>query len=187
MVGAGQDSKPNLDRLTFEYPDAELVFGVVCAVGRNYRRVEKEIANLLKLYGYETTTIRLSSFLAGAHHAFNIDVPLVENDEYERIQSHMDVGNYVRDAAKAANFLALAAIAEINRGRSRTSTGLSEPKARHAHILVTLKRTEEIDILRSSVAFTVQVFFLSASMRASTRGESILKTTSVCRISRRSL
>jgi deoxycytidylate deaminase len=136
------------DRLTFEFPNAELVFGIVCAVGGNYRRVEKELGNLLKLYSYESTVIRFSSFLPAAHNTFQIDVPLLEDTEYERIKSHMDVGNSVRDAAKAPNLLALTAISEINRGRTRTPSGLSEPKSRRAHILVTLKRTEEVDVLR---------------------------------------
>lgn len=139
---------PDGDRLTFEFPDAELVFGIVCAVGGNSRRVELELVNLLKLYGYESNVIRLSSFLPAAHGIFNITNPLATEPEYERIKSHMDVGNMVRQSSKAPHLLALAAIAEINRDRTRTVNGLSEPRLRRANILVTLKRTEEIDILR---------------------------------------
>jgi hypothetical protein len=36
------------DRPTLDYPDAELIFGTVCAAGTDYRRVVDYLANLLK-------------------------------------------------------------------------------------------------------------------------------------------
>ena len=136
------------DQLTFEYPDAELVFGVVCAVGGNYRRVEKELANLLALYGYTSDVIRFSDLIRNASEIFKTESTLVTTSEYNRIKSYMDVGNEIRELSKTPNLLALSAISEINSARTHSETGISEPKPRHAHILVTLKRKEEIDILR---------------------------------------
>lgn len=137
-----------IDELNFAFPDAELVFGVVCAVGGNYRRVEKELVNLLRSYDYEAVVIRLSEHLPELHRKFRIETRLSTANEYERIKSHMDVANDLRKAATTPHLLALSAISEINRQRTRDASGMSAPRIRHAYILLTVKRSEEIDLLR---------------------------------------
>src|SRR5215469_15689777 len=42
------------------YPDSELVLGIVCPLGTNYRAVIETLVNYLGQFGYKTNTIRLS-------------------------------------------------------------------------------------------------------------------------------
>lgn len=61
----------------------------------------------------------------------------------------MECGNELRQTTGSAEFLSLAAISKVNQRRQRTSEAkLSEPTPRQAHVLLTLKRPEEVDLLR---------------------------------------
>lgn len=135
--------------LRFSYPDAELVFGVVCAVGANYRQVEKRLSNQLRLYGYRPNVIRLSDMLSQICTDLKLPVKLSDESEYARIRSRMDAGNAARMAANVPELMALAGISKINSKRP-VSASSSEQKPDYgvAHILLTLKRAEEVELLR---------------------------------------
>ena len=59
----------------------------------------------------------------------------------------MDAGNKVREVTKREDFLALAAVAEINALRPLIN-GRRTPRNRVAYILLSLKRPEEVTVLR---------------------------------------
>ncbi len=50
-------------RLILEYPDAEIVFGIVCAVGTDYNRVFTYLEKAIPTYGYRANPLRVSSFI----------------------------------------------------------------------------------------------------------------------------
>src|SRR5665213_2692709 len=143
--GNADDTRLSLE---FSFPDAELVFGIVCAVGGNYRKVEKALTNLLKQYGYEPDVIRISEFLKDYRDKLGLDTTISDGDEYERIKSRMEVGNEARKKTGHQELLALTSLAEIASRRKVKVDGLPEPMKRTAHVLLTLKRPEEVDILR---------------------------------------
>ena len=122
----------------FDFCHAELVVGVVCAVGTNYRPIENSLQNILRQYGYSTRTIRVSSLIS----RFS-SKPLLNDPEIDRISGRMDVGNDVCKDSKRQDIWALSAIAEINKARVRT--GIFN---RTAHLVFSLKRPAEVATLR---------------------------------------
>jgi deoxycytidylate deaminase len=136
-------------RLSFENPDAEVVFGLVCAVGVNYRKIETQLANFLRGFGYSPSTIKLSDRVRELAEDLKLTDAPQDQNEYIRIRSLMKAGNEARRKAECGELLALAAISKINSQRKRSiETPIPELLPRAAHIIVTLKRPEEADILR---------------------------------------
>ena len=73
--------------LTFEYPNSELVFGIVCAVGGNYRKVQNELKKCLEQHNYQTELIRMSGLVGECYKRLKINQPIREASEAERILS----------------------------------------------------------------------------------------------------
>jgi hypothetical protein len=48
--------------LTLEYPDAEVVVGIVCAVGTDYRPVVDSLTNLLRRARYSPQEFHISAY-----------------------------------------------------------------------------------------------------------------------------
>jgi deoxycytidylate deaminase len=131
--------------LDFDFPEAEFVFGFVCAVGTDYRKVLEALENGLKKFRYVAKTIQISEQLS----RFNLGIPLPNSPEYNRIDSRMDAGNRACEEAGRDDFLALVAVSQINTSREVDSANkLPVPHERTAHIVLTLKRPEEVIALR---------------------------------------
>jgi deoxycytidylate deaminase len=132
--------KNSIDK--FDFCDSELVIGVVCAVGTDYGPIRDSIVRILQKFSYTSQIVRISDliprFTEGA---------LSNGPEIERIDSRMTAGNSVCRLKGRKDFWALAAIAEINAARHRDTFG-SEPQPRTAHIILTLKRPQEVATLR---------------------------------------
>lgn len=135
--------------LGLEFPSAELVFAIVYPVGTDYSGVSLTLSNYIKRFGYRPEEIRLSEQIANI--AAHVEIPglkLVSDPEAERIHSFMDGGNRIREITGCPDFLTAAAVAEIGRRRKRNPQGLGEPVARTVHILNSVKRPEEVAMLR---------------------------------------
>ena len=126
----------------FDFPQAELVIGVVCAVGTDYGPVRDAIATILSKFNYNTTVIRISELIS----RFTQD-SLADSPETLRIKSRMDAGNKECREKKRKDLWALAAVAEINANREKMSSG-QNALSRTAHIVLTLKRPAEVATLR---------------------------------------
>jgi deoxycytidylate deaminase len=131
----------------FDCCDAELVIGVVCAAGTDYNPIRQYLEDILKGYGYKTRVVRISTLIPKL-----TDYPLETSSEILRIKTHMDAGNQgCRDSGRR-DLWALAAIANINAAREVEKFGHSsfaqKPLPRTAHILLSLKRPEEVATLR---------------------------------------
>jgi deoxycytidylate deaminase len=122
----------------FDYRDSELVIGVVCAVGTDYRPVAKSIEHILARYSYSTQTIKVSELIENL-----TDQTLDNSSEISRISTRIDAGNHACQETGRHNIWALAVIAEISRRRH----GL-EPLPRTAHVILSLKRPAEVATLR---------------------------------------
>lgn len=131
----------------FDYSPAELVIGVVCAVGTDYSAISACLAEILKQYGYLTRVVRISTLIPKL-----TDFPLVTSPEIARINSYMDAGNKICHDSGRKDVLALAAVANINAARDKEDVGknllVQKPLPRVAHVLLTLKRPEEVAALR---------------------------------------
>lgn len=126
----------------FDFPDSELVIGMVCAVGTDYEPIRRSVERILAKYNYSSTTLKISDLIT----RFS-DSSLPDSPETQRIASRMTAGNDLCRKTKRKDVWALAAISEINTKRPHDS---SEPNARPriAHILLSLKRPQEVATLR---------------------------------------
>ena len=121
-----------------DFPESELVFAFVYAAGTNWIPVLDALKNGLAKFGYLSEEIRLSTFLAH----YDLGSTLDDSTEDQRIASRMDAGNEARRRTGRKDLLALAAVSAINRMRKK------KPLEKTAHILLSLKRPEEVVALR---------------------------------------
>lgn len=142
----GRVDRPYIEDLSFlDFPYAEIVVGIVWAVGTNYKPVLRSLESIFKKYGYTSNVIRLSSFLSW----FNMRLP--RSPEHVRIAAGMDAGDALCKKTAQRDILALAAVFQINSKRSypsKSSYPQPEPLPKTAHILVSLKRPDEVSLLR---------------------------------------
>lgn len=133
--------------LQTSYPQSELVFGVVAPVGVP-DLLQDILRDALKLYGYSSHVIKLSSLLNEIP-SLALTTKIVHEPEYERINTMMDAGNEVRERAKNGAALALYAVSKIYEQReAKGPEGERLPTAARAHLLFTLKHPEEVHVLR---------------------------------------
>ena len=126
----------------FDFCDSELVIGIVCAVGTDYQPIKISLEKILSRYTYSTKTIKISELI----NRFS-ESALPPSPETLRISSRMTAGNDLCRKTRRKDVWALAAISEINARRSRDSSG-ANTLPRTAHIVLTLKRPEEVATLR---------------------------------------
>ncbi len=132
------------------YPEAELVFGIVYAAGTDYAGVQLTLENYIKRFGYKPHVIRISSFIAEIAEKTNIGVAYKDTTEYDRIDSLMTAGNELCRIAEDEAFLVAGAVAEISRTRKfAESPKTREPLPKVAHIILSLKRPQEVELLRA--------------------------------------
>lgn len=125
----------------FDFCESELVIGLVYAVGTNYKPLQECIERSLKSHGYNPSFIRISDLIGAL-----TDCPLKESPEIARISSRMNAGNSVCRESGRRDIWALAAVAEINKLRGKDPS--QKPLPRVAHVILSLKRPEEVSTLR---------------------------------------
>jgi len=127
---------------TFDFCDSELVIGLVYAAGTNYRPVQECIERVLKGHGYTPGFIRISDLIGSLTNR-----TLIDDSEIARISSRMDAGNAACRESGRRDIWALAAIAEINKMRGN-DLPQQNSLPRTAHVILSLKRPEEVATLR---------------------------------------
>lgn len=126
-----------------EYQNTELFFGVVAPVGTDLTPLLSTLSTHLTKFRYQTLQIRLSDFLRHEEGANRHGVRIRATPEIARITSLIDAGNQLRRLAGMNEVLALHAASDVNRRRNGNDFLPST-----AHVLLTLKRPEEITTLR---------------------------------------
>jgi len=127
---------------SFEFCESELVIGLVYAVGTNYKPVQESIEGILKKFGYNPHSIRISDLISTL-----TKEKLLDDTELDRVSSRMTAGNNACRNSGRRDIWALAAIAEINKMRGVDADQQSSCP-RTAHIIFSLKRPEEVTTLR---------------------------------------
>jgi deoxycytidylate deaminase len=124
--------------------DAELVVGIVAAVGTDLDTFVSILGDHLHKFHYTPQTIRTSQFLE------RFGVRLDRSTENNRLWSYMDAGRKVREATGRGDLLALHAISEIFRSRQPDPerAGDVAPKRRQAYVIRSLKHPDEVYTLR---------------------------------------
>jgi deoxycytidylate deaminase len=156
------------DQLTLDYPDAELVFGIVCAVGTDYRPVVDYLKNLLKRAQYAPTEFHVSEFFPEIAAKLGLDIEFSDQSHYAHIDSHIKAGNAIRAKTRDGGFLALDIVSRIFTTRPNADTDNPEALPNTAHIIISLKRKEEVDVLRKIYGpgfFLIGIFASEAERR----------------------
>lgn len=122
----------------------ELIFGLVGAVGTDLGNVSDSLVNALNSVGFTSTLIKISS-LIGETHIWK--KPEIKGQD-EHVEEYQKAGNLFRKTLGRADALGLAAIVAIRNERKKSSHHSDKPNPRHAYILRSLKRPEEVDLLR---------------------------------------
>jgi deoxycytidylate deaminase len=117
-----------------------LVFGIVAATGTHIDPFVDVFSALLRKYGYEPVSIRLTDLLL--EHAIEPG-SIAWNDEGERIQTLMDAGDLVRE--KLARGDAMALLGALGIAAKRRDLGQVKPCA---FVVRQLKHPEEVSTLR---------------------------------------
>ncbi|MGI9075223.1 MAG: anti-phage dCTP deaminase [Bryobacteraceae bacterium] len=139
------------------YPDAELVLALVCPVGTAYRRVVEALQDYLGQFKYKTNVIHLSEFFEDLLAQLDSTPTSPSNSRFEEALNKIKSGNRIRELPGQDDILALVAASLIaNQRLERTNGEIEEedeqwqpqPLHRMVHIVVSLKRPEEVDTLR---------------------------------------
>lgn len=135
--------------------DCELVVGLVGAIGTKFQDVINQLQEQLKLANYIVQTIRVSDDVI---RQIIPDAIPESPTEFERYSAFMVAGNTARQQSKRNEggvisngnnaILALGAAARIFE-KSLSPTGERLPKFKHAYIINSLKRKEEVEALRT--------------------------------------
>ncbi len=134
--------------------NAELVFGLVAPIGTDANKVAENLVSQLVEFGYKTTVVRLSDFIEPMSAMLGLSCELRDSPEHDRILTRIKAANAAYQAFNVASepqdqnvMLALAAVEQIASARKERAP--EDALLNEAHVLVTLKRSEEVAALRS--------------------------------------
>ena len=154
---------------------AELVFAIVAPVGTDYRQVAEHLCSQLGEFRYTGTQVFLSELIESYSHELGLKPELTKVPEFERIRSHMRAANEVyrefnklADANEENALLAIGAVEKIFSSRSSTGEGRRALLSK-AHVLLTLKRPEEVTYLRKIYGVGLHVIAVFATEEERTR------------------
>ncbi|MFP5245552.1 MAG: deaminase, partial [Thermoanaerobaculia bacterium] len=156
--------------------ELELVFALAGPVGADLQEVSRTLADALKQCDYaaveEISVGALIRQIASRRPLTKPDgapIHLCERPEEKRIASYMDGGNAIRRMLGNPAAIASAAIAEV-KGRRQRNGGVP---ARRAYILRSLKRPEEVHLLRR--VYGPGFFLIGVNVPRPSRVESLAK------------
>lgn len=132
--------------------EVELIFALAGPVGTDFDFVAATLRDSLKAVLYSSEVIKLSRFLREYRLSEGLlPIDLTSTFEDERIREHQRAGNALRKALDDNAALAIRAIRAITEDHLATQAGEKagyKAPRRHAYILDSLKRPEEVHQLR---------------------------------------
>lgn len=132
------------------YPDSELVFGLVSPIGIDYKPLVSSLKNYLEQFGYSSKEVKISDEFEDLAKRLGIVIEdSTDQSQMAAMWRKIKLGDAICTATKQEDILARIATAVIEKGRERGTQGgenLSSPKT--AHIIISLKRPEEVATLR---------------------------------------
>jgi cytidine deaminase len=125
-------------------PDNELVIGLVAAVGVDLTAVAAELGERLAQFDYRSVDLHLTDGLK----SFPWPEELVEEPYDERLWSYMNAGDELRRTWKRKDAMALLGISRLVFEREQLTGDEMLAASRVAYILRSLKRPQEVQLLR---------------------------------------
>ncbi len=132
------------------YPEAELVFGLVSPIGIDYRPVVSTLKNYLEQFSYRPREVKISEEFESVIKLLDIELsPDDRTGQVAGMWRKIRQGDAICRSTQKKDVLALIATAMIERGRQRETDGNGNVStARAAHIVISLKRPQEVATLR---------------------------------------
>jgi deoxycytidylate deaminase len=140
------------------------VIGLVGAVGVDLDAVSVQLRSELADFGYMAPDLHLTD----AFSAFTWLVPLVSEPFDERVWSYMTTGNTLREKWDRRDAMALLAINGIALKRTELTGDETKPSERTTYVLRSLKRPEEVALLRDVYGSRFLLIGVSSSETART-------------------
>lgn len=129
---------------------SEIVIALVCATGTSKKGVIEALQDGLSRFGYAHSVVKVSADILPS---FADGAAYLPSDASSRIKTLMDAGDRARAIAEDASVLAQDVVRHIAKSRNSASvSGQPEPRERHAYIVDSLKRPEEVALLKSVYA-----------------------------------
>jgi deoxycytidylate deaminase len=127
------------------YPDAELVFGITCPLGVSYRPFLDSLRLYLQQFGYLYHEVKLSEQFDDL--AVKLGIEIADDPgKLAQMWRKINLGNEIRRQTTRPDIFALVAAATIEATRLEGAEPIACPKV--AHVIVSLKRPEEVATLR---------------------------------------
>ena len=126
-----------------QYP--ELFFGFVSPIGTDILPAIRSFENYFKSIGYKTVEIRITTMFPILKKYLDYSDPLLINTEFERYNSYIKFGNFLRKKFDDDSILSKLAILRIIRERSQLEKGFE----RTVYFIHQFKRKEEVDLFRT--------------------------------------
>lgn len=143
MPSAGKSKSKTRRRQPNGVSKPELVIGLIGAAGTDLSRASDAVCAALGPYGYKAVQIRVSHLMREVKGAeFLLDIP----KEDDRIQTHMDAGDEIRDQAGRNDAVIGLAISWMADYRAEAFGGA--PAKNTAFVLNSLKHPAEIETMR---------------------------------------
>lgn len=128
-----------------EKKNAELVFGLVYGIGTDSEEVVSVLEDYLKQFGYEPSVFRISKHLR----SLNLGIEFDDSSPVNLMHALMDAGNAARSKAQSNDILAVSAVNHIVDHRPKDEHDERAASFNVAHIIRSLKRPEEVSLLRT--------------------------------------
>jgi deoxycytidylate deaminase len=117
-------------------------------VGTDYRRIYSYLEETIPKFGYRANPLKVSSFIQETAHSMQVKIDLPSIPEGKRLLGYMKAGNELRRASCQCDLFALIAAARLASARDQSSDGSPTPFPKTVHIILSLKRPEEVETLR---------------------------------------
>jgi hypothetical protein len=122
-----------------------LVFGLVYGVGVDSEEVVRVLEDYLRQFRYEPREFRISQHLR----SLDLGIEVANSSQAALMHALMDAGNRARSQADSDDILAVSAINYVVDQRSKDEREERAPSFNVVHIARSLKRPEEIALLRN--------------------------------------
>ena len=123
----------------------ELVFGLIGAIGTNLEGVQETLEESLEAVGYKSVRIKISNLMRDLGDPWGM---LPERSDPTYYDKAMTAGNRLRAKLKQNDVMAALAIARIRDIRETNQRKRAVNEHGTAYILSSLKRPEEVELLR---------------------------------------
>jgi deoxycytidylate deaminase len=141
---------PSTDPYLGYYPDTEIVFGIVSPIGVDYRPVVTSLKNYLAQFDYSPQEIRISDNFEDIASRLTItsDHPM-NGSPKDLMWRKIQLGDRICEKTRHDEVLALIAVAAIEKERPIGANPKDPPpNPKTAHIVISLKRPQEVATLR---------------------------------------